>query len=580
MKYEVSEISNIRVDYGKEVLKSRGVTDLNAFLHPTEEQLQDWRDLYDIQEALIPMKAALECEQPYFALVVDCDVDGFTSAAILYQYIKDINPNTKIDYYLHDGKQHGLSDTYEKILDKDGHYTLCLVPDAGSNDYEYIEKLGEHSTPTIILDHHIIEETTKISDWCFIVNNQASPNYHNKDLSGAGVTYQFCRALDNEFNTNYAHKYIDLAALGICADMMSALSAENQYFWHEGFSNINNYFFKVLCEKQEFSMGGKINPTTVAFYIVPLINALIRVGTIDEKDRLFRAFIDGTELVPSNKRGAKGTLEKVAIESARECTNAKAHQDKKKTEIVDRLEIKIAKNDLLQNKILFIRLEDDDNFPPELNGLVAMQLSTKYNRPTIVARLNDEGYVRGSARGLNQSELKSFKDYLNSTNLFEYTVGHDNAFGISIRNNDLSEFHRIANEQLENYDFGENIYAVDFERESYETDIKDIIFDLVKYTDYYGQQCSEPLIAVKDLIVRQNDIQCIGRNKDTLKIEKNGIVYIKFFARALIEELAQYGNEMKITVVGTANVNEWMGNVTPQIFIKDMDIEKINNLAF
>ena len=80
-----------------------------------------------------------------------------------------------------------------------------------------------------------------------------------------------------------------------------------------------------------------------------------------------------------------------------------------------------------------------------------MQLSTKYNRPTIVARLNDEGYVRGSARGLNQSELKSFKDYLNSTNLFEYTVGHDNAFGISIKNNDLSEFHRIANEQLENY---------------------------------------------------------------------------------------------------------------------------------
>ena len=91
MKYEVSKISNIRVDYGKEVLKSRGVTDLNAFLHPTEEQLQDWRDLYDIQEALIPMKAALECEQPYFALVVDCDVDGFTSAAILYQYIKE-NP--------------------------------------------------------------------------------------------------------------------------------------------------------------------------------------------------------------------------------------------------------------------------------------------------------------------------------------------------------------------------------------------------------------------------------------------------------------------------------------------------------
>ena len=372
MKYEVNEISSIKNNYGKEVLKSRGVEDLDGFLHPTEEQLQDWNDLYDIEDALAVMKSALECDTPHFALIVDCDVDGFTSASILYQYIKDINSKAEIDYYLHGGKQHGLSDTYEKILDKDCHYTLCLVPDAGSNDYEYIEKLGERNTPTLILDHHIVEETTTISDWCFIVNNQMSPKYHNKDLSGAGVTYQFCRALDICFGRDEAHKYIDLAALGICADMMSALPAENQYFWHEGFSHINNYFFKVLCEKQDYSMGGKINPTTVAFYIVPMINALIRVGTMDEKDRLFRAFINGKELVPCNKRGAKGTLEEVAVESARECTNAKAHQDKRKAEIVEQLELKIAKNDLLENKILFIRLEDDDDFPAELNGLVAM----------------------------------------------------------------------------------------------------------------------------------------------------------------------------------------------------------------
>lgn len=580
MKYEVNKISKIRSDYGKEVLKSRGVKDLDAFLHPTEKQLQDWHDLYDIGDAIKGMEAALSCDSPYFALVVDCDVDGFTSASILYQYIKDINSKAKIDYYIHSGKQHGLSDIYEKIIDKDIHYTLCLVPDAGSNDYEYIEKLGERSTPTLVLDHHIVEETTTISDWCFIVNNQMSPNYYNKDLSGAGITYQFCRALDDRFGTNYALNYIDLAALGICADMMSALSEENQYFWSKGFKNINNYFFQVLCEKQSYSMGGRINPTTVAFYIVPMINALIRVGTEQEKERLFMAFIDGHTKVVSGKRGAKGALEEVAIESARECTNAKAHQDKKKNEIVEKLEVKIAKNDLLENKILFIRLEDDDDFPSELNGLVAMQLSTKYNRPTIVARLNDEGYIRGSARGLNKSALASFKSYLNNTHLFEYTIGHDNAFGISIKNSDLANFHKIANEELKDYDFGENIYFVDFERECYETDLKDIIYDLTQYIDYYGQQCAEPLIAVKDLIIHKNNIQCIGRNSDTLKIEKNGIVYIKFFARELIDDLMQYGDEIKITVVGTANVNEWMGTVTPQIFIKDIEIEEVNNLAF
>ena len=113
-------------------------------------------------------------------------------------------------------------------------------------------------------------------------------------------------------------------------------------------------------------------------------------------------------------------------------------------------------------------------------------MASKYNRPTIVARLNDEGYIRGSARGLNQSELKSFKDYLNSTELFEYTIGHGNAFGISIKNSDLAKFHKIANEELARYDFGENVYDVDFEREAYATDIKAIIFDLAQYTNIWG----------------------------------------------------------------------------------------------
>ena len=498
---------------------------------------------------------------------------------MLYQYIKDVKPEAEIDYYLHSGKQHGLSDLCDTIIDKGTPYTLCLVPDAGSNDYEYIERLGELCTPTLIFDHHIIEDTTKISDWCVIVNNQNSPKYKNKDLSGAGVTYQFCRALDWRLGKDFASKYIDLAALGICADMMSALSEENQYFWKEGFSHINNFFFQVLCEKQEYSMGGVVNPTTVAFYIVPMVNAMIRVGSMDEKDRLFRAFINGKELVPSNKRGAKGVMAYVAVESARECTNAKAHQDKEKQAIVDRLKIKISNNDLLDNKVLFIRLEDDDDFPAELNGLVAMQLSTLYNRPTIVARLNSEGFVRGSARGLNQSELTSFKDFLNSTKFFEYTMGHDNAFGISIKNSDLAKFHKMANEELAHYDFGENVYDVDFEREAYATDIKAIIFDLAQYTNIWGQQNSEPVIAIKNLVVRADDIQVIGKNKDTLKISKNGITYIKFFAKDLISEISKY-NEMQLTIVGTANLNEWMGNITPQILIKDIDIKEITNLSF
>ena len=543
MKYKVKNTSSIKNNYGIGVLSARGIEDIQDFLNPTKEHsLQDWRDLENIDKALLLMADGLNKENPKFALIVDCDVDGFTSATILYQYLINLSDKIKIDYYLHDGKQHGLSDLCDEIIER-APYDLCLIPDASSNDYEFIERLGAMGIKTLILDHHIIEEDTKISDYCVIVNNQSSPKYRNKDLSGAGVTFQFIRAMDEKAGFNDYMQYIDLAALGICADMMSALSEENQYFWKEGFTHINNFFFQVLCEKQEYSMGGVVNPTTVAFYIVPMINAMIRVGSMDEKDRLFRAFINGKELVPSNKRGAKGVMAYVAVESARECTNAKAHQDKEKQAIVDRLKIKISNNDLLDNKVLFIRLEDDDDFPAELNGLVAMQLSALYNRPTIVARLNSEGFIRGSARGLNQSELMSFKDFLNSTKLFEYTMGHDNAFGISIKNSDLAKFHKMANEELAQYDFGENVYDVDFEREAYATDIKAIIFDLAQYTNIWGQQNSEPVIAVKDLVVRASDIQVIGKNKDTLKINKNGITYIKFFAKDLINEISKY-NEM------------------------------------
>ena len=56
-------------------------------------------------------------------------------------------------------------------------------------------------------------------------------------------------------------------------------------------------------------------------------------------------------------------------------------------------------------------------------SVVAMQLSAKYKKPTIIARLNNEGYVRGSSRGINNSELESFKDFMDSTGLFEYTAG-------------------------------------------------------------------------------------------------------------------------------------------------------------
>ena len=504
-------------------------------------------------------------------------MDGFTSAAIFIQYLRKFNEEVKIVPILHKGKGHGLSDTYEDVFNTYPSYVV--LPDAGSNDYEYMERLimeregGEIIPSFLILDHHIVEPDTKFCDRAAIVNNQLSSNYQNKDLCGAGVTWQFCRYVDRCEDTNYADEFIDLAALGLISDMMSMLSLENRYIVHTGLNNINNYFFKALCEKQSFSMGGKINPISVAFYITPLINAMIRAGAEDEKQRCFQAFIDGHAMVESHKRGAKGTYEEVAIESARECTNARAKQNRILDAAEQSLEIKIAKHDLLSNKILFIRLEDDDNFPPELNGLVAMRLSQKYKRPTIVARLNDDGEIKGSARGLSDCELTSFKDFLEDSGYTTFTAGHANAHGVGILDKNLAAFHEYANEALKDIDFGENVYEVNFERIAADNDLENLIYDLAEHEDLWGQGCPEPLIHIKDINITKNDIQVLGKNQDTVKITKFGIAYMKFHAKEMLEQLAKYNGDIKLEVVGRANLNEWMSHYTPQIFISNYQIE-------
>lgn len=566
------KVPNIKTNYTRELLHFRGVEDVDAFLNPDERYLESPFNLDNIDKGLEIVKQ-FQGKKAKVGTIVDSDMDGMTSAAILYLYLNKIDPTISIKWYLHSGKEHGFSDLYAKMAEENFDY--LIIADAATNDSIYIK---EFDCPVIVIDHHELEEGELASN-LILINNQISPRYLNKQMSGAGLAFQFCRAYDTVSGQTDAPYFMDLAAMGCIGDMMSSMEIENQYLWRKGLSSIHNEFLRALIEKQSFSMKGEITPITVAFYIVPLINAMIRVGTMEEKERLFQAFIHGDELIPSGKRGAKGTLDTRANESARECTNARARQNKILDQAVEEMEIKIAKYDLLENKILFIRLEEENTFPATLNGLLAMKLSAKYRRPTIVARLNDEGYDRGSLRGVNGSELESFKDYLESTGLFEYTVGHANAAGASILDSKLAELHAKANKELAAYDFGENFYDVDFTRRAAEEDIKDIIYDISLYHEIYGQQNPEPLIYVTDINLTKNDIKIIGKNSDVVKFEKNGIEYIKFFAKPLISELENWSGELKIEVIGKMCINEFMGKFTPQIMIEEIEI-KNGALAF
>ena len=294
---------NFRNNYAENLLKARGVADVQAFMEPRAEYVQSPNDLKNIGMAAAMYLRIVLGDHPRILIIVDSDCDGFTSATIMYQYTKQVNCHCQIDYWLHEGKQHGLQDHIDRLLNEDVHYDLIILPDSSSNDAHYHDMLDGINIPCLILDHHLTD--VALSDNAVVVNNQLSPNYRNKELTGAGVVYQFCRFLDSKLKASWADNYLDLAAWGIIGDMGSVLELENRYIIYQGLRNIKNDLFKCMLNKASYSITGKMdatwqdvldktNPISVAFYVVPMVNALIRVGTMEEKELLFQAFLDGS----------------------------------------------------------------------------------------------------------------------------------------------------------------------------------------------------------------------------------------------------------------------------------------------
>lgn len=551
-------------EFMKDFLQERHIKDLKTFLHPTKAELHNFMLLDNIVTAAQCLIKHVENNDNIF-IQIDSDTDGYTSAAIIYLYMKQMNPSLCIDWRVHDGKQHGL------LVDTIPADTqLIIAPDSSSNDYEQHKILKDKGIDIIVLDHHMADGG--YSPNAIVVNNQLSQKYPNKSLCGAGVTYKFCCCLDNILGMDYAPKLIDLTAIGMVGDMMELCDLETRYIVDEGLHNINNHGLLAMVEKQSYSMGGKITPTGIAFYIVPLINALIRVGTQEEKETLFRSFIEPDIFVPSTKRGHKpGDTEVLCYQATRICTNAKNRQDRMKLKAFEDLDFKIQKLGLDTHKIIIVEVEDDEAFDNTLTGLVAMQLVTKYKKPVCVVRENSDGYLRGSARGINHGPIPDLRKFFMDSGYFEYATGHANAHGVSIHKNLLESFLKYADEELKDVDFNENVYEVDLIVDGENPYLADIITDLGGLSEIWGQGMEEPLIAIENIHLNKNNVQGIGAKKDTVKFTVNGITYIKFKDETLLDKLTA-NDTMKVTILGRANLNEWMGNITPQIIIENYEI--------
>ena len=543
----------------EQVLANRGIApeNINHYLNTTDEDILDPKLIMNMKEGA-KMLIKNIAQNNKVLVQVDSDCDGYTSAAVLINYLNCVFPGfaqNNITYRIHEGKQHGI------ILDTIPiDVSLVIAPDSSSNDYEQHKQLKMEGKDVLVIDHH---EAEKISEDACIINNQLC-DYPTKSLSGVGMVYKFCSYIDELLNVDYADLFLDLVALGLVADMMDLRDYETKHLITKGLSQIRNPYFKGMIEKQAYSLKDGITPIGVAFYIAPYVNATIRMGTQEEKLILFESMLDyrGYELIPSTKRGCKGQTETRVEQACRNCTNIKNRQTKARDAALESIERIIKEKNLLENKILAIKL---DTFAADRNltGLIANQLMAKYQRPVLLLNKTADGW-EGSGRGYDKSKFDNLREFLNESGLVLYAEGHANALGTGISDENFTSFINYSNQELAEFDFTP-CYKVDFIFSGSDFQGNDIV-KIAELKSLWGQGVDEPFIAIEQIKVHNSNIVLMSPDKSpTLKITlPNGTSLIKF--KSSQEEYEKLNSEtgcITINVVGKCERNIWNGTVTP-----------------
>ena len=570
MEYQLINKPISRLQEIEQILMNRGIplVDVYRYLHTSPVDIIPPTEIANIKEGASLLVKHIS-QNSRVMLQIDSDCDGFTSFAVFMNYLNNLFPafvQNNIVYKTHKGKSHGI-DIDE--IPKDTKLVIAL--DASSNEYEIHQKLREAGMDVLIIDHH---EATEVSPDACVINNQLC-DYPNKSLSGVGMVYKFCCYLDQLLGVDHADKYLDLVALGMIADMMDLRYFETKHLIQLGCENIRSPFIKMMMTRNEYSIKGQLTPFTVGFYIAPYINAVARVGTQEETLLLAESMLEyrAYEQIPSTKRGCSGQTESRVEQACRTANNVRNRQNKARdvsTEFVDKL---IETNNLLDNKILVVQAPKANGLDTNITGLIGNQTSAKYQHPVLI--LNERNHDReiwweGSARGLSDSELTNFKEFLINTGLVEYAEGHPNAFGVGIKDQNIQKFIEFTNEKLKDIDF-RPIYWVDFIYKS-DTLNPNTILTIGQYNYLWGQSLDKPKIAIEDINITPNNIQVM--KGPSLKFTINGIEYIKFKAAEEEIKLFQDNAIVNITIVGECDINTWGGVERPQIIIVDYEVNK------
>ena len=589
------------------LLEARGVSDVERLMNLTEEEVLDPFSFANMKEAIKLLEKHIE-NKSNVKLLIDEDADGYTSASVMCNYLRKNAPQLTIIPVTNQKKTHGI---VLKRLEPLDEFDLLIVPDAGSNDFKEIKELSDKGIDVLILDHH---PSSHEAEGAVVVNPHLC-DYENKQLSGVGVVYKLCQALDIHWNIQDADNYLDLVAVGMVADSMDLRSYETRYLVLEGIKMMNAMRENALEEKEPFGNPliyaildankdygiKKVNIKAIGWKIAPPINGCIRFGTDEEKMEMFKALIGHKELVDYQPRRKKKTdpkpdIIKVPFEKdvLRRMTNIKAKQDtnaKKQMKLINK---QIEENELDKNKILIIdgtKLDLDKS----LTGLIANKIAPLYMKPCLILKNKDDNTYGGSARNYSSmSVIEDLKQLLLDTKLFNtdmIDMGHPNAFGISLPKGNLQKAIEKTNDMLKDTEF-ELVYHCDYIIPVGRLKREDVV-KVGNLSSIWGNGIPCPQFAITKIKMPVSEIhfQPFGKSH-IIKFKKNNLSFSKKYAKEdeynemIMRDAKGFKSkktavkEVMLDIVCKFEVNEYKDRIYPEISIVDFNVSKIKELIF
>lgn len=548
-----------------DLLYDRGIEDPVAWLYPKEEYEHSPFRLSDMKKAVDIMHNIIMDTENNILVVVDSDLDGYTSGAIILSLLNQISKGQDIDYVLHPGKEHGI-----ELRDIPEDVDLVIVPDAGSSQKQEHLKLLSKGTKVIVLDHHEVDNDFDYGEYMddiAIVNSQL--DYPNPALSGAGVALKFVQAYCQTYGIQIPKKVYALAACGIVADVMDISSLENKQIITEGIKYIEEHpFLMALINKAHFNQENpKPSIKDIGWVIGPNINSIIRLGTMPQKHSIFNALVTPMSLTFSSKRGSEDEEVPLFEEAVRLCDNAK----KRQTTAINK-SIKIIEGDMprdMHNSIVYVDEDQDLSF--ELSGLIANKLLSQTNKPVILLReyTDNKGncQYRGSVRGKPAEGLTNLKETIKGITGVEMAEGHAFAFGIGIDRDSLPSFKMHLDQTLDLIDFNVNLYMVDLVADC--KNVNKEIAQIMAADDVWSHGVEKPLGIVNNIPLDKYEI--MGAEGQHVKVDCGQYDIVIFNAPELTERLER-GEKHNINVVGEFDIDKAYNIGRLQFMVKDYEL--------